>query len=410
MTEKTSFSDLIGKISVRVEKSDDFTQDFIRELVGIIETGLRSSGSVSISGFGKFELRWMDERNGTHPQTGDDITIPAQNKVEFKPYKSLREYVNRPYARMKPQILEDTPEGETEPGTKPAAIPPLPVYEGEEPDDEERDDPVEDDPGDDPFQLEDPVYTDEAEIPGKKEKDEAKDTPPFPFFIEEQDEEDEAETLEDLLIERPSPVKSDVDELVLDFDESRLAEQVQKEGSYKWSYIAAAIVGLLIVLAVYYFLSDQRDSEIILPEVPEREMEPERLIEENDLNGIEETELIAIIIEDGQNLWNLALNYFGDPYLWPWIYYLNSDKVENPNLVYTGTDLTIPIPSDVENLLEFELEQIAFGYVSVYQWYREHNHEEARYYLWAAGIYNSSVFYRVEDRVDPEDLRFARNR
>lgn len=222
MTEKTSFSDLIGKISVRVERSEDFTMDFIRELVGIIEAGLRSNGSVSISGFGKFELRWMDEHKGTHPQTGDEITIPAQNKVVFKPYKSLSEYVNRPYARMKPQFLEDTPGGETEPGTRPAPIPPAPVHDEEKPDDEERDAPVEEDAGEDPFQLEDPAIPDETEIPEKKDIDAEGDidiaAPPFPFYIEEQDEEDDdAETLEDLLIERPSPVKADEDRLDLDF-------------------------------------------------------------------------------------------------------------------------------------------------------------------------------------------------
>lgn len=179
-------------------------------------------------------------------------------------------------------------------------------------------------------------------------------------------------------------------DLIWIFYESGLAEQVQKEGAYKWFYIAAAIVGLLIVLAVYYFLSDNRNTEEILPEIPVMEVEPDRLIEEIDPIGIDETELIAIIIENGQNLWNLALNYLGDPYLWPWIYYLNSDEIEDPK--------------------DFELEQVAFGYVSVYQWSKEHNQTDARNYLWAAGIYDLAVLDQVEGQVDPEDLRFARNR
>jgi hypothetical protein len=138
--------------------------------------------------------------------------------------------------------------------------------------------------------------------------------------------------------------------------------------------------------------------------------DPDRLIEETDPIGIEETELIAIIIESGQNFGNLALHYLGDPYLWPWIYYLNSDEIEHPNRVEPGTVVTVPLPSDTENLKDFELEQVAFGYVRVYQWYIEHNHADARNYLWAAGVYDLSVLDQAAGQVDPEDLRFARNR
>lgn len=109
MSEKITFSELVELIAEQSKQSQASTNSFIGELVNIIESGLRKSGSVSISGFGKFELRWMNERPGVNPQTGEEITIPGQNKVVFKPYKALREDVNRPYSKMEAQVLDESP-------------------------------------------------------------------------------------------------------------------------------------------------------------------------------------------------------------------------------------------------------------------------------------------------------------
>ncbi|MEX2435317.1 MAG: HU family DNA-binding protein, partial [Balneolaceae bacterium] len=110
MSEKITFRELVEQIAKQSEQSQEFTNSFIHELAGIIESGLSENGSVSISGFGKFEIRWMSERQGRNPQTGEELTIPGQNKVVFKPYKALREDVNRPYSKMQPQILDETPD------------------------------------------------------------------------------------------------------------------------------------------------------------------------------------------------------------------------------------------------------------------------------------------------------------
>jgi nucleoid DNA-binding protein len=423
MTEKTSFSELISKISGRVDKSQDFTQDFMRELVSIIESGLKTSGSVSISGFGKFELRWMKERKGINPQTGEEITITGQNKVVFKPFKTLREHVNRPYARMKPQVLEESPDTINE-STSRAAPPPVKPPDEKISHDTEKD--FEDGkptPGDTDnkspliWDRERPVEPAPDTIRGRDE------AAPFPFFIEDDDEISEPEpweTLEDLLIIRESPVKKDT--IAVGFEGSDMVKKVQGEGTFRWSYIAAVIAAFLIILAVYYVLSERQEPDLIPQETPVTEVEPDPateteppaepdlVIEETEPSDIEETEFIAIMIATGQNLWNLAIEYLGDPYLWPWIYYLNSDVIEDPNLVYSGTDLTIRIPNDGDNLTNSELQEIAYGYIHVYHWFKENEQDNARDFLWAAGLYNMSVLDELEGQIDPADLRFARNR
>jgi nucleoid DNA-binding protein len=420
MTEKTTFSELIDKISGRVGKDHGFTQEFMRELVSIIESGLKENGSVSISGFGKFEARWMDERKGTHPKTGEEITIPAQNKIVFKPYKALREHVNLPFARMEPHLLGDLPE-ETEKGK----APPNATKE------EQAKNLLEE-------QDESPEIEKNKETgleTGNTKPKSAEHTPdegpddyeaaPFPFFMEEEDSKIPGdEDQEELIVERESPEpfeptqKTPVeaepekdDKLDINFEETAApVYKSEKDSTFNWTYVAAAMVILLVILALYYLMSRQPEVTEPVAEPPRVEAEPPPVIEESTPNDIEETELIAIIIDAGQSLWNLAMNYLGDPYLWPWIYHLNSETIDDPNQIFTGSDLTIPVPADPDDLSDNDRREVATGYVDVYQWYREQGNEEARFYLWAAGEYDISIFDEIEDRVDPDDLSFARNR
>ncbi|MEX2602351.1 MAG: HU family DNA-binding protein [Balneolaceae bacterium] len=106
MSEKTTYYELLDRIADTSDQSRDFLESYMKELTTIVEEGLTKDGEVRIAGFGKLELRWMQERAGVNPQTGEEITIPGQNKVSFKPYKNLREQVNRPYSQMKVELLE----------------------------------------------------------------------------------------------------------------------------------------------------------------------------------------------------------------------------------------------------------------------------------------------------------------
>ena len=106
MSEKVTFGELIESIAEETEHSKQFTHDFLKDFVDVINGGLEEDGKVNIAGFGKFELQHVDEREGYNPQSEERITIPAHNKVVFKPYKDLRELVNAPYAHMEPKLIE----------------------------------------------------------------------------------------------------------------------------------------------------------------------------------------------------------------------------------------------------------------------------------------------------------------
>lgn len=388
MSEKITFKELVELISKQSNQSQNSANSFIHELVEIIEGGLKNSGSVSISGFGKFELRWMNERTGTNPQTGEEIIIPGQNKVIFKPYKALREDVNKPFATLKSTVLTDT-EQPAEP-------------------EEDKSEAVKEDKTTIPFIAaktkqvrRSTLSVDELLI----EHENPHFPEPDPFSALAESEEDES---------KPTPSALP--------DEEKVAKEVQEAGTFNWSYAAAAIIALIAFIILFFMFQRMGDSpapattdqteQVITPITPDAipETEPSEPPEPQPPEPQTELETVNYTVEPGESLWTIAESSLGNPYLWPIIYQLNGDLISNPNQLPAVSDIDIPVISDPDNLTEFEREQVALGYFALYEWNRQNNPDEARFFLWAVGVFSPDLLEQPPSEVDPNDLAFALNR
>ena len=99
--------DLTKDISSEAQCTQKNAKELLKILTGMVEDGLKEEGVARIPGLGIFRLRWVEAREGRNPQTGETIQIPGHSRVIFKAEKTLREYVNRRYAHLKPKILNN---------------------------------------------------------------------------------------------------------------------------------------------------------------------------------------------------------------------------------------------------------------------------------------------------------------
>jgi DNA-binding protein HU-beta len=86
-------TDLVNAVAEKSELSKKDSAKVVDAVFETIEKALASGDSVSLIGFGNFEVRERAARKGRNPQTGEEIEIAASKTPAFKPGKGLKDAV-----------------------------------------------------------------------------------------------------------------------------------------------------------------------------------------------------------------------------------------------------------------------------------------------------------------------------
>ena len=86
--------ELVAAMAAKTDASGAAADRAVNALVEIISDALKKGDSVTLPGFGTFEVRDRAARTGRNPKTGEELKIAASRVPAFKPGAALKAAVN----------------------------------------------------------------------------------------------------------------------------------------------------------------------------------------------------------------------------------------------------------------------------------------------------------------------------
>lgn len=87
--------DIIDEIAVASGLERKEATEALDCFISIIKEELANGGDVTLSGFGKWQVRQKHARRGRNPQTGEELTIAPRKVVTFALSQVLRSELTR---------------------------------------------------------------------------------------------------------------------------------------------------------------------------------------------------------------------------------------------------------------------------------------------------------------------------
>lgn len=92
--KKITLQELADAISAQSGSTKRFTDNFLRELVVVIQEYLEKDGMVKVKGLGTFKLLWIEARKSINVATKETIVLPAHYKLSFTPEENVKQEIN----------------------------------------------------------------------------------------------------------------------------------------------------------------------------------------------------------------------------------------------------------------------------------------------------------------------------
>jgi nucleoid DNA-binding protein/nucleoid-associated protein YgaU len=462
MHEKFRYSQLVDLIARESGTSKQLIHNLFVELVKEIKADLQREGMVHLAGMGRFRLVWSEARQGRNPQTGEVITIPAHNRILFKPDAPIRRLINREYQQLKPIILEEksqdkmstlteeleaaatfspppaTPERIKESAPPKSAVeiaPAAPVTPT--PPEKQRSTPeslkekkpqrpvVEQPqkPAVKPIQppvSPEPVKEPEPHKPATETQPKAPASPAPPIQSPVSPEPLKEAELSKPPVEKPKvvspPPPVTVRVVTEDIPPAAPALLSQEEKGKKkipvWIWIIPLVL-IILLLFLFWPPADKTEPSVaeksaaeVTSQQPSAQPKTETPPEPKQPMGVRPagTPGGTHNVKLGDNLWGISTIYYKDAYLWPNILRVNLATVKNPDFLQRGLQIEVPgLQGTKGNWNSHDLEQIAEGYIHAYLLYHNRDKKNAIHYLWVARNANQNVYNKFKDQIDQAD-------
>lgn len=87
-------TELAAVVAAKADFSKKDAEKAVNAVIGAVTDALKAGDKVQLVGFGTFEVRQREARQGKNPRTGEVINIPASKAPAFKAGKALKDMLN----------------------------------------------------------------------------------------------------------------------------------------------------------------------------------------------------------------------------------------------------------------------------------------------------------------------------
>jgi len=87
-------ADLVSMIAAKSNLTKKDSESALNAFIDTVQGALKNGEKIQLVGFGTFEVRNRNARNGINPKTKQSIKIPASKAPVFKAGKALKESCN----------------------------------------------------------------------------------------------------------------------------------------------------------------------------------------------------------------------------------------------------------------------------------------------------------------------------
>ncbi len=362
MSSKLNMQDIIDFLVAKNDISKEEAESFIVELFNLIEKGLSTDELTKIKDFGTFKLTHIQERESIDVNTQEKIVIPAHRRVTFVPAQLLKSLVNKPFAHFETTPLN---EGVFMEGISHNAFTDDATEEDRYEDDEEKaedSEPIE----------EDAIAKKEPDITFKEKEEDSNDNQnesedlivPETVPVPTSDATDTPENKIDEFTIKDSPIEDNTNETINHKTSSGAsnkaslemvsAKRKPKRVIILWLNIAIVLLVIFSLGFAYNYYISNNSSDLVVKVIDTAKpledvsvANTQNLLDEPKIvvNSVKTAEVLprkSVKMFPGRTLRLIALDKLGDREFWVYIYMINKDKIENPNVVPIGLVLELP--------------------------------------------------------------------